>query len=236
MQREQLVEGLTPPLRKMYRAIEQHGPIGAPGLRVDLPLNNGDGMWKGRGDGMTAEIRKLRAEGLIRQVGTDGSRGGPRTRIYAVTPDDQIEAEAANFKRDLPKMLKLRGRDMSGLAARIADYRQQEKKEGMSARAHWIEKRRRVLELGRIFRDLEPMVYWSEKAVPPDELELVYDELVKVVAWGMKLEAAVDSLRGDKQLREKIKALRAKADGTEFPGEAEVFRAKALELEAGLAK
>jgi hypothetical protein len=28
--------------------------------------------------------------------------------------------------------------------------------------------------------------------------------------------------------------LRAKADGTDFPGEADVFRAKALELEAKL--
>ena len=78
------------------------------------------------------------------------------------------------------------------------------------------------------------MVYWSERAVPPDELEMVYDEMVKVVAQGLRLEAAVDSMRGDKQLREKIKALRAKADSTEFPGEAEVFRAKARELEQGL--
>ena len=233
MQREELVEGLTPPLRRLFRVFEQHGPLGAPGLRVDLPLN-GDGTWKARADGMTTEIRKLLKEGLIYQTGTDGSRGGPPARVYDVTPEDRIEAEAAKFKRELPKLLKLRGRDMSGMAARVAAYREEEKKAGLSARAHWIEKRRRVLELGRIFRDLEPMVYWSEKAVPPDELEMVYDELVKVVAAGIQLEAAVDAMRGDKQLRDKIKALRAKADSTEFPGEAAVFRAKALELESGL--
>ena len=230
-QREKALAGLTPSLRKMFAVIEEHGPLGAPDMRRDLPLNNGHGTWKGRADGMTAELRRLQASGLVQQTGTRPSPGGPRTRVYAATPEDQIAKAAQKFARKQPKVRK---RDMSGMTARIADYRRMEKEEGLSARAHWIEKRRRVLELGKIFRDLEPMVYWSEKAVPADELELVYDELVKVVAAGLKLESAVDSLRGDKQLREKIKALRAKADSTEFPGEAEVFRAKALELESGL--
>lgn len=233
-QQEQALASLTPTLRRLYRAIEEHGPIGAPGLRVDLPLQNGDGPWKGRSDGMTKELNTLQAKGLIRQVDTDSSKSGIPARIYGITPPDEIDKQAEKFKRQRPS---LRKRDMSGLSARIADYKRMEKeiereKGPLSARAHWIRKRVKVLELGKLFRDLEPMIYWSEKAVPADELEMVYDELVKVVAAGMRLEAAVDSLRGDKQLREKIKALRAKADSTEFPGEAEVFRAKARELEA----
>jgi hypothetical protein len=228
-QQEEVIDSLSAPLRRLYQAIEQHGPLGAPELRVDLPLN-GDGDWKGRPDGMTKEIRTLQAKGLVRQKGTRKGRG-PATRIYEATPSDEIVREADKFKR---KQSPTRKRDMSGTTARIADYRRMEKEAGLTARAHWIEKRRRVLELGKVFRDLEPMVYWSEKAVPPDELEQVYDELVRVVAHGIRLEAIVDSMRGDKQLREKIKALRAKADSTEFPGEGDVFRAKALELEAKL--
>lgn len=230
-QREKALAGLTPGLRRLFAVVEEHGPLGAPDLHQDLPLSNGHGSWKGRNDGMTTEFRRLQAAGVIRQKGTRPSPGGPPTRVYEITPEGEVEQAAERFKRKQPKVRK---RDMSGAAARIAEYRRMEKEEGLSARAHFIEKRRRVLELGRIFRDLEPMVYWSERAVPPDELEMVYDEMVKVVAQGLRLEAAVDSMRGDKQLREKIKALRAKADSTEFPGEAEVFRAKARELEQGL--
>jgi DNA-binding PadR family transcriptional regulator len=232
-QEEALAELKSATLRRLFHAIEQHGPLGAPDLRRDLPINGDGDVWKARPDGMTKELRALQTAGLIQQVGTREGRG-PATKIYAVTPEGEIKKAAQKFKRELPKLLKLRGRDMSGTAAQIADYRRQEKEAGLSARALFIEKRRRVLELGRIFRDLEPMVYWSEAAVPHDELEQVYDELVKVVAAGTRLEAAVDSMRGDKQLREKIKALRAKADSSEFPGEAGAFRAKARELESGL--
>ena len=221
---------LTPALRKLFAVIEQHGPLGAPDLHADLPLN-GNGGWKGRNDGMTTEFRRLQTTGLIRQKGTRPSPGGPATRVYEVTPVDQIKQAAEAFKRTRPSTRK---RDMTGTAARIAEYRRREREEGPTARKHWIEKRRRILELGQTIRDLEPMAYWSEKSVPADELEEVYDELVKVVAWGARMEAAVDSQRGDRQLREKIKALRAKADSTEFKGEADLFRMKARELERKL--
>jgi hypothetical protein len=31
------------------------------------------------------------------------------------------------------------------------------------------------------------------------ELEVVYDELARLVAWGIRMEAAVDSRRGNRQ-------------------------------------
>jgi hypothetical protein len=225
-QRETLVADLKPPLRRLFRAIEQRGPLGAPDLRVDLPLNGTDGVWKGRTDGLTFELRALRAKGLIRQI----SRRSSRARIYEVTPEGEIDNEAEKFKRNQPPK---RQRDMTGATARIADLRRQEKEAGpATSRAHAIEARRRTVELYMALRRLWPILHWSEKAMPEDELEYVYDYLVAIEDWAHREIAVADARRGNRQLREKVAALRAKAHSTEFPGEAEVFRAKALELEA----
>jgi hypothetical protein len=229
--RDELVSGLTPPLRRLFWAFEQHGPLGAPDLHEDLPLEGGED-WKGRTDGMTTEIHKLQAKGLIRQVGTRPGRG-PATRIFAVTPEEEIEDEAEKFRRRQPR----RKRDMSGQTTRIAEYRQMEKEAGTSSRRHWIETRRHVVQLAYHARRIEPMVYWSKKSVPDDELELVYDEALATLTAFQRLVAAIDTQRGDKQLREKIAALRAKADSVKAlgnPAEAESFYAKADELEIKL--
>ena len=229
MQREEALAGLRPTMRRLFRAFQERGPMKQRDLREDIALSNGE-IWKGRNDGMTKELGRLQELGLIRQIGTDDSMPGPPARVYAITPEDEIERAAIKFKSQRPK----RKRDMSGAAARIADYRRMETEAGTSSRASWIEARRRVVELSMHARRLEPMAYWSKKSVPDDELELVYDEAVATLAAFQRLVAAVDTQRGDKQLREKIKALYAKADGTEYPGEADVFRIKARELEAKL--
>jgi hypothetical protein len=218
----------------MYRVIERYGPVGAPDLRQDLALGNGDD-WKGRADGMTRELRQLQVGGLIRQVGTRPSGGGPATRLYEVTPEDGIEKAVKNFKRKNPG----RKRDMSGGTARVAEYRRMEtnleKEKGpYSARGQVIEARRRVVELSGVLRRIEPLLYWSEKNFPDNEKEVVYDELVALAGWVRQMEAAVDGERGDRQLREKIRALRAKADSTLTLGndhEAETYYEKARELE-----
>lgn len=229
MHQDELIAGLGPTVRRLFRAFEERGPMKVRDLRADIVLRDGE-IWKGRIDGLTTELGKLQERGLIRQIGTDDSMPGPPARVYDVTPEDEIERAALKFRNQRPQ----RKRDMSGTAARIADYRCMEKEAGTSSRARWIEARRRVVELSMYARRLEPMAYWSKKSVPDDELELVYDEAVSTLAAFQRLVAAVDTQRGDKQLREKIKALYAKADGTEYPGEAEVFRHKARELEAKL--
>jgi hypothetical protein len=228
MQREQLVADLGPPIRRLFRAIEQYGPMGAPALRVDLPLDGEPEGWKGRPDGMTKEIRTLQSAGLIYEARREGRY---RTRIYSVTPEENIEKEAAKFKRKLPK---LRQRDMSGLPAQIADYRLQEKEAGITARRDVIESRRRIAELGVLARRLVPMAYWSEKNFPDDEKELVYEQAVLTLNRLQTLVASLDANRTNKQLRERIRALRAKADSVlelGNPEEADLFRGKALELE-----
>jgi hypothetical protein len=93
-QRQELVAGLKPPLRRLFHAIEQYGPLGAPDLRVDRTLNGNDGDWKGRSDGLTFELRALQAregrstagEGGWHRVSRRGRsvpREGPRTRSEA---------------------------------------------------------------------------------------------------------------------------------------------------------
>jgi hypothetical protein len=229
--RDELVFGLTPPLRRMFRAFEQHGPLVLSDLREDLPLE-GDDDWKRRDDGMTTEVNKLQAKGLIHQAGTRRGRG-PAARVFAVTPEDEIEQAAEKFRRKQPR----RKRDMSGQTARIAEYRLMEKEAGTSSRRHWIETRRQVVQLAYNARRIEPMVYWSKKSVPDDELELVYDEALATLTAFQRLVAAIDTQRGDKQLRDKIAALRAKADSVKElgnPAEAESFYAKADELEIKL--
>jgi hypothetical protein len=229
--RDELVHDLTPARRRLFRVFEQHGPLGAPALHKDLPLEGGEG-WKGRIDCPTTEINHLQAKGLIRQVGTQRGRG-PATRIFDVTPEDEIEHAAEKFKRQRPR----RKRDMTGQAARIAEYRQMEKEAGTSSRSHWIETRRRVVELAYQARRIEPMVYWSKQSVPDNELEEVYDEALATLTAFQRLVAAIDTQRGNKQLREKIAALRAKADSVKElgnPAEAESFYTKADELEIKL--
>jgi hypothetical protein len=233
MTQKELIRDLSPLVRKLYRVIEQHGPLGAPALRVDLPLDGEPESWKGRPDGVTKELRALQATGLIYQSGTEGRW---ETRIYSITPEDQIEKMATKFKRKQPK---LRKRDMSGSATQIADYRRQEKEAGITARRDVIEERRRIVELGVCARRLLPMVYWSEKNFPHDEKELVYDQALLTLTSLQKLVASLDATRANKQLREKIRALRAKADSVlelGNPEEAKLFREKASELETELDK
>ena len=230
MQQEKLVAGLSPALRRLFRAIEQHGPLGAPDLHRDLPLN-GDGEWTGRRDGIK-EIERLQEKGLVRQTGTKPGRG-PAARQYAVVPEEEIEKAAKKYASTKPKVRK---RDTTGAARDIAEYRRIEKTAGPSARRYWIEKRRRIVELGVVARQVtnDGMAYWSKDSVPDDELERVYDQALLTLASLKLLVSQVDTQRGDRQLREKIKALLAKADSSEFPGEADSFRAKARELESGL--
>lgn len=131
------------------------------------------------------------------------------------------------------------GREVNDLATRIAAAKRMEKEAGTTSRAHWIKERTKVMELGMHVLRIAPMVYWSKDAVPDSELEDVYDRAVATLDALQRLVASVDTQRGDKRLRDKIKALRNKADSTLALGnadEADSFYRKAAELEDGLAE
>lgn len=225
-QKEELVTGLTPPSRRLYRAIEAHGPLGAPDLRVDLPLPDGD-IWKGRPDGLTKELRGLQSRGLIRQC-DERHNGGPPTRIYEVTPEGEIDKAVQKYKRQRPA----RKRDMTGHAAQIADFKQQEKEAGTSSRAHFLEDKRKIVELSARLRRIEPRLFWSKKSIHDDELELIWETLMVHLGWVQKIVASADGQRGNREWREKIEQMRKAEGRTEM--EAETFRRKADELERKL--
>lgn len=124
--------------------------------------------------------------------------------------------------------------ELSGLATQISGYRRMEKEAGTSSRSRWIQERRKVLELALHARRIQPMIYWSKDSVPDNELEEVYDGAVSALDALTRLVAGIDTQRGDKQLRDKIKALRDKADSVLAlgnPEEADSFYTKAAELE-----
>jgi hypothetical protein len=126
------------------------------------------------------------------------------------------------------------GREQRDVATQIANAKRMEKEAGLSARAFWIKERTKVMELGMHALRISPMVFWSKDAVPDSELEDVYDRSVAALDALTRLVAAIDTQRGDKQLRDKIKALRNKADSTLALGngeEADSFYRKAAELE-----
>lgn len=224
---DEALKRLTPLQRRLYAAFQTRGSLKHQDLQSDIELADGR-TWQGRPD-TYKEIEALRRSGLL-YISDTVKRAGPAIRIYTITPADKIDAEARKFKQERrpPK----RSMDRGGEARRIAEYRRQEKEAGTSARAMWIERRRRVVELTQNLRRIEPMAYW--RSVDDEELEMVYEEVADLLVWARQLVSAVDTQRGDRQLRDKIAALRAKADSTEYPGEADSFRAKAHELEAAL--
>jgi hypothetical protein len=216
------IAGLRPSLRRAYRTIAQHGPLTPVDLQNPYPLEGG-GEWRGRTDGARRELRTLMTKGLIRPAG----KRGTATR-YAVTPPDEVETEARRHKRTpMPQ----RNHENGAVHARlIREYRRMEKAAGLSARAHWIQKRRRIVELTRELKQVQPLVFW--KSVPNDELEDVWEQIVDLIAWANTLERSIDLTRLETRGRERIVQLR-NTEGRS-PEEAALFRRKADELEAKL--
>lgn len=227
------IADLRPILNKLYRAIEQYGPISAPELRKPLALEEGD-RWPGRKNGTNAGTENYRALMGVGLIKIDAKRGyaGAKATTYVATDINDVEHEARRYRRSLGKNqgTKKRDTDVSKYNQRIAAYREEEKRLGTSARAHWIQKRRRVIELAQELRRIEPMIYW--KAVPDNELEQVWDEITSLINWGEQVESSIDLKRADKELREKIATLRNTQGRGEL--EAAAFHRKADKLEAEL--
>lgn len=227
-ERDATVARLQPVLRRLFRTLAEHGPLTPPDLFRSYDLAGG-GRWKGRQNGARRELKVLARMGLIRDVGKRGT-----ATSYEVTPADQVEAQMRKAKgRPRGQRVPVNGASRNGTmseAERIAEYRREEKALGPVARATWLEKRRRFVELTREAKRVERMAFW--KAVRDDELEQVYDEVVSLRASLEHLEAAVDMQRANASLREKIANLR-NPNGRTLE-EAEAFRRKADQLEEGL--
>ena len=222
---DEILGRLTPLQRRCFAAIQTKGELGAPGLRVDIELPDGQ-VWKARPDGCTDEITALREVGLI-YVHHKEKRGGPRTKIFAVTPPDRIEAEALKFKKESRPQ---RDTSFGASTRQIADYRRQEKAAGTSAQAIWIRYRRRIVEVSQVLRRVKPLLFW--KAVSNEELGMVYDEVADMVSWGQQVLASVPMERADRELREKIAQIR-QTNGRELE-EGATARRLANKLEAQL--
>jgi hypothetical protein len=181
-------------------------------------------------------IRRMSRDKIIAasKEGTDGwpgrRNGTPReplspTRLFAIRAviayKERVASGGANRQAKI-------------LKSQIANYRRMEKEAGFTSRAHFIQERQKIVELAYHARRIRPMVYWSKDSAPDDEMERIYDEALGAFDALRLLIGAVDTQRGDKQLRDKIKALRAKADSTRQLGnaeEADAFYRKAAELE-----
>jgi hypothetical protein len=182
-------------------------------------------------------IRRMPRDGIIK-ASVEGTKGWPAQRADGTPRKPLSPTRLFGIRCVIAyKERKANGgtnREQRDFATQIAAAKRMEKEAGLSSRAFWIKERVKVLELGMHALRIRPMVYWSKESVPDAELEEVYDRAVAALDALRRLVAAVDTQRGDKQLRDKIKALRAKADSTLVlgnPEEADSFYAKAAELE-----
>jgi hypothetical protein len=139
-----LVAGMTPVYR-IILAEAAKGPVSGPRLREPT----------GRSDGMTAELRKLRALGLIRDVGFDeeATTPGVKPRLYARVPLADMEAAAAEFAKRRARAKKRKSRP--GVAEKPERVR------GKPSLAILV--RRNTLMLAEHFRKISSeMVFWDE--------------------------------------------------------------------------
>jgi hypothetical protein len=182
-------------------------------------------------------IRRMPRDRIVK-ASIDGKCGWPATRADGTTRKPlsptklfAIRAVIAYKERKAGRGVDREQRDF---ATQIAASKRMEREAGLSSRAFFIKERTKILELGMHALRIRPMVYWSKESVPDSELEDVYDRAVATLDALRRLVAAIDTQRGGKQLRDKIKALRAKADSTLELGnaeEADSFYRKAAELE-----
>lgn len=215
-QYEAALARLTPVERRLYRVLREHGPLTSP----DLQKPQGE-HWGGRANGARPELDRLLRRGLIQPVG----KRGQATR-YGVTPLENVEEQLRKNKRRRPRRPSRNGGEAEH-RHRINEYQRMEKDLGPSARAHWLEERRKVVELSMRVRRLVPVAFWD--AVRDDELEAVWEEIVDLRDAVTRLEQAMDWQRGDTAFRAKIAAMR-NTEGRSLE-EAELFRRKADELE-----
>lgn len=190
-ERDALVASLSPTERRIYAALER-GKLSSTALRDAV----------GRADGMTTELRRLMAHGLIRIAGRERRERGISPRVYEQVPLDEVEEAAAKFAARRPK----RRRRSAG--SKLAELRRRERGEF----SRWHRTRKRILEETQLLTQVEQMAFWE--AVPADELELALEEVLELREWADAAIEAIDERKADDATRAKIEKLRATSGRT----------------------
>jgi hypothetical protein len=224
-QQKQALGRVSQQAQLMYALLEE-GPQVTRYFQQDRTLADGR-EWKwSRADYPTRPRTELEEQGLIRSKRKTGA-----ARVYEVTPVQNIERQREIYRNRQVRTRQL-GRAVTGLSARIAKYRKEEKELGLTARAQWIERRRRIVEISqhlKVVRD-KGMIFWEQ--VPRPEVAWVYEEVLSMRELANDLLNDCDALNGDTETRALIAQLRNPNGRT--PQELLAYNAKADELEAKL--
>ncbi len=194
---ETLVKRLSPTEQRIYAALEG-GKLSSTELRA------------GRADGMTSELRRLMAHGLIRLAGRAPRERGIPPRMYERVPHAEVEAEVEKFASRRPT------KRSRSAASKLVEMRRREQGEFSG----WHRTRKRILEETHLLVQLEAMAFWE--AVPDDELDLVLDEVLELREWTNAAIEAIHERKVDDAARAKIRKLLA----TNGRSEAEVATAR----------
>jgi hypothetical protein len=185
-ERDTLLATLSPTERGIYSALVQ-GKLSSTALRNAV----------GRTDGMTTELRRLMAHGLIRFAGRERRNRGINPAMYEQVPLGEVEEAATKFAARRPK----RRRRSAG--SKLAELRRRERGEF----SRWHRTRKRILEETQLLAQVEQMAFWE--AVPADELELVLEEVLDLRDWADAAIEAIGERQADDATRAKIDKLRA---------------------------
>jgi hypothetical protein len=204
-ERDALLAALSPTEQRIYTGLER-GKLSSSRLREAT----------GRIDGMTTELRRLMELGLLRVAGKEERARGIRPAIYERVPLSEVEGEAAKFAARRPR----RGRRSPG--SKLAEMRRIKRGEF----SLWHRTRKRILEETQLLTQLEPMAFWT--AVPTDELEMVFAELLELRDWTDAVIQAIYERQVDDKTRATIGKI-LKMDGR-TPAEQEAARGHATRL------
>jgi hypothetical protein len=208
-ERDALVQGLGPTEQRIYAQLEA-GKLSSTELRQAT----------GRADGMTTELRRLMAHGLIRLAGRAPRERGIPPRMYERVPLAEVEAEVEKYAARRPT------RRSRSAASKLTEMRRREAGEFSG----WHRTRKRILEETHLLTQLETMAFWE--AVPEDELELVLDEVLELNEWANAAIEAIEERKMDDSTRAKIEKLRATRGRTD--AEIETAHRKVESLSAKL--
>jgi hypothetical protein len=209
-----------------------------------------------RADAQRAGTRAEQRERILKLLSERGQRGVRAADFLSPTIDGGPEIKhfvqaMAHVRRTVPGggkitsekrrqgtvfvLTKGTGRSSNGKpvdehARRIGEYARRQRLTESSVQAHWIEHRKQIVMLARTLRRLDELDLWAH--VADEELEIVFDEVTDLMAWGERVLRSLDTSRVHGQMREKIANLRTTHGKT--PNEIEVGKRKASVLEERL--
>jgi hypothetical protein len=145
-----------------------------------------------------------------------------------IRSEKRAHAEVFVLKKDTSRSTN--GKTVDEHARRIGEYSRSQRQTESSVQAHWIENRKQIVMLARTLRRIDEQALWAH--VSNDELEVVFEEVTDLVAWGERVLRSLDTTRVRGRMREKITNLRTTNGKT--PNEIEVGKRKAEILEERL--